>query len=46
MIWPYPYLDAWRDGDQRSPADEVTDWLQSNPDACEMAMAEPNASDS
>ena len=46
VIWPYPYLDAWRDGDQRSPADEVTDWLQSNPDACEMAMAEPNASDS
>jgi murein DD-endopeptidase MepM/ murein hydrolase activator NlpD len=23
VVWPWPYLDSWRDGGQRSPRDEV-----------------------
>ena len=34
VIWPHTYLDAWRDGQQLSPATEVADWLAANPDAC------------
>lgn len=26
VVWPAPYLDAWRRGVNRSPAVEVTDW--------------------
>ena len=40
VVWPYPYLDAWRGGDQTSPADEVARWLADNPAACEAAMAD------
>lgn len=45
VVWPYPYLDAWRDGEQRSPADEVAAWAAANPTACAEAMADPNAPD-
>lgn len=45
VVWPYPYLDAWRDGEQRSPADEVSAWSAANPDACTDAMADPYAPD-
>lgn len=34
VIWPYPYLDAWRAGEQRSPAAEVEAWATAHPDAC------------
>jgi murein DD-endopeptidase MepM/ murein hydrolase activator NlpD len=34
VIWPYPYLDAWRAGEQRSPATEVEAWAAANPNAC------------
>ena len=45
VVWPYPYLDAWRQGDQTSPVDEVAAWAASHPDACSEAMADPNAAD-
>ncbi len=37
VVWPHPYLDAWRDGEQLSPALEVLAWLDANPDACAIA---------
>lgn len=46
VIWPYPYLDAWRRGEALSPVDEIDSWLAENPDACALAMADPNAPDS
>jgi peptidoglycan LD-endopeptidase LytH len=46
VIWPWPYLDAWRKGDDRlSPAPEILNWLAKNPDACAKALADPNAPD-
>lgn len=45
VVWPYPYLDAWRVGEQLSPANEVAQWAAANPDACAVAMADPNAPD-
>lgn len=39
-IWPYPYLDAWRTGEQRSPVAEVESWSLANPTACADAIAE------
>lgn len=46
VVWPYPYLDAWRAGEERSPAAEVEAWRLANPDACAAAMADPFAADS
>jgi murein DD-endopeptidase MepM/ murein hydrolase activator NlpD len=46
VIWPFPYLDAWRAGDAISPADEVEAWAAANPEACAEAMADPDAGDS
>lgn len=34
VIWPYTYFDSWRNGDQRSPQDEVNAWATNNPDRC------------
>jgi len=45
VIAPARYLDAWRAGDQLSPADEVATWLVNNPTACADAMADPEAAD-
>jgi murein DD-endopeptidase MepM/ murein hydrolase activator NlpD len=45
VVWPYPYLDAWRDGVQASPVNEVEAWLADNPTACADAAADPNAPD-
>jgi len=38
-IWPAPYLDAWRSGDQRSPTVEVDIRRSELPTACDEAMA-------
>ncbi len=38
-IWPAPYLDAWRAGEQRSPATEVIARQAELPDACADAAA-------
>jgi murein DD-endopeptidase MepM/ murein hydrolase activator NlpD len=43
VVWPYPYLDAWRAGEQRSPAEEVAQWVADNPDGCAIALADPDA---
>jgi murein DD-endopeptidase MepM/ murein hydrolase activator NlpD len=45
VVWPYPYLDAWRRGEQLSPADEVAAWVAANPNACAEAMTDPYARD-
>jgi len=45
VVWPYPYLDDWRQGGQRSPVEEVVQWLAGHPDACAEAMADPFAGD-
>jgi murein DD-endopeptidase MepM/ murein hydrolase activator NlpD len=31
VVWPWPYLDSWRSGGQRSPAAEVQAWAAANP---------------
>jgi murein DD-endopeptidase MepM/ murein hydrolase activator NlpD len=43
VIWPWSYLDAWRQGDQRSPALEIYAWSLDHPDACAQAAADPDA---
>jgi len=45
VVWPYPYLDAWRDGDQRSPLDEMRAWVTANPNACAEAALDIHAAD-
>ena len=45
VIWPYPYLDAWRRGESLSPVEEIQSWIAANPDGCALAMADPNALD-
>jgi len=40
VVWPYPYLDDWRAGGQRSPVAEVQAWVASNPGACATAAAD------
>ena len=40
VVWPYPYLDAWRDGRQFSPVGEVDQWVLDHPAACADAIAE------
>ena len=45
VVWPYPYLDAWRRGEQLSPVAEVERWVTDHPTACADAMADPFASD-
>jgi len=46
VIWPAPYLAAWRGEELVSPVDEVSEWIADNPDACAAAAADPNAGDS
>ena len=45
VIWPARYLDAWRSGEQLSPAAEVEQWLVDHPTACTDAMNDPDAAD-
>jgi len=44
-IWPQDYLDAWRNGEQTSPALEVYAAEKAAPEACATAMADPEAGD-
>jgi murein DD-endopeptidase MepM/ murein hydrolase activator NlpD len=44
-IWPWKYLDAWRDGEQLSPVDEIDAAEAAKPDACGLAALAPSASD-
>jgi murein DD-endopeptidase MepM/ murein hydrolase activator NlpD len=34
VVEPWPYLDAWKVGRQRSPAAEVAAWRAANPERC------------
>jgi peptidoglycan LD-endopeptidase LytH len=45
VIWPWSYLDAWRKGLQKSPAEEVRTWQSNHAEACATASVEPNAGD-
>ena len=45
VIWPWPYLDVWRRGDEKQPASEITSWLLAHPATCSTAEADPNATD-
>ena len=45
VISPWPYLDAWRRGEQLSPRAEIDQWVIDNPDACANSMADPHAGD-
>jgi peptidoglycan LD-endopeptidase LytH len=45
VIWPWPYLDAWRKGLQKSPVAEIHAWSESHAEACAKAAADPNATD-
>lgn len=44
-VWPWKYLDAWRDGEQLSPVDEVAAAEAANPDACNLAGLATSAGD-
>jgi hypothetical protein len=44
-VYPWKYLDAWRKGEQLSPAVEVAAAEAANPDACNRAVLDPSASD-
>lgn len=39
VVWPSSYLDAWRSGEDRSPAGAMMDWLDAHPGACESPEA-------
>lgn len=39
VVWPHEYLDAWRAGEQRSPAADVERWVAQHPDGCAEAAA-------
>jgi peptidoglycan LD-endopeptidase LytH len=41
VIYPWPYLDAWRRGEQTSPARAIERWLDTNPRACEGGTTGP-----
>ena len=45
VVWPYPYLAAWKRGEQLSPVDEVARWVADHPNGCADAIADPNAAD-
>jgi peptidoglycan LD-endopeptidase LytH len=45
VIWPWPYLDAWRKGQQKSPVAEIRAWSTGHADACAKAAADPHAAD-
>jgi murein DD-endopeptidase MepM/ murein hydrolase activator NlpD len=34
VVWPWSYLDAWREGTDRSPRPAVQAWADANPDRC------------
>jgi murein DD-endopeptidase MepM/ murein hydrolase activator NlpD len=34
VVWPWPYLDAWKAGTDKSPRKEVAAWAAANPTRC------------
>ncbi len=45
VVWPFGYLDDWRAGGQASPVAEVAAFVESQPEACAEAAADPFAAD-
>ena len=45
VVWPFAYLDDWRHGGQASPVAEVAAFVETQPDACAEAAADPFAAD-
>ena len=41
LVWPWPYLDAWKSGLDVSPIDEVTAFMSDHPDVCQDKAALP-----
>jgi murein DD-endopeptidase MepM/ murein hydrolase activator NlpD len=46
IVWPWPYLDAWKAGQNLSPQDEVRSWRAAHPTGCWDAMNDPLAASS
>ncbi len=46
IVWPWPYLDAWKAGQNLSPQDEVRRWRAAHPTGCWDAMNDPFATSS
>jgi peptidoglycan LD-endopeptidase LytH len=44
-IWPWPYLDAWRKGQQKDPRPAIQDWLATHGESCAKAASDPHAAD-
>jgi peptidoglycan LD-endopeptidase LytH len=44
-IWPWTYLDAWRNDEQLSPVDAIAAAKADQPDACATAILAPSAAD-
>ncbi len=44
-VWPWKYLDAWREGEQLSPVDEVAAGEAEDPNACNVARSATSAAD-
>ena len=44
-VWPWKFLDAWRDGEQLSPVDEVAAAEAEDPNACNVARSAISAAD-
>jgi murein DD-endopeptidase MepM/ murein hydrolase activator NlpD len=44
IVWPWPYLDGWKTGQNLSPQDEVRSWRAAHPTGCWDAMNDPFAS--
>jgi peptidoglycan LD-endopeptidase LytH len=45
VIWPWPYLDAWKVDKAKAPGPEIRTWSGAHPDACTKASDDPNARD-
>ena len=44
IVWPWPYLDGWKAGQNLSPQDDLRSWRAANPTGCWAAMNDPFAS--
>jgi peptidoglycan LD-endopeptidase LytH len=43
IVWPWPYLDGWKAGQNLSPQEEVRGWRAAHPTGCWDAMNDPFA---
>ena len=45
VVYPWPYLDAWRSGKEFSPVAEIATWSAAHAGACATAMVMPHAAE-